>query len=166
MYDWTRCMGSRDIDPCILNTGTRWRWMSSLMSQPLDTCEKSPQYPLDRRLGGSLGQFGWCRGEKNLLFLLRIKPWFLSYLDFSVVMKTPRWIIHLKARVIEFQTWRYKIWSRALITDVPFTLFADCKNELSHWRVTQWLPAKRSVVITVFLCFPLIWTLCTCANIR
>jgi hypothetical protein len=38
--------------PHILHLSTRWRWMVSFMTQLLYAQGKSPQYPLDRRLGG------------------------------------------------------------------------------------------------------------------
>jgi hypothetical protein len=53
--------------PCILNLGTRWRWMVSFTPRPLYPREKSPWYPLDRRLGGPKGRFGRGGENKNSL---------------------------------------------------------------------------------------------------
>jgi hypothetical protein len=56
---------SGGITPCILNLGTRWRWMVSFTPWALYTRGKSPRYPLDRRFGGpqSLSERGG--EEKN-----------------------------------------------------------------------------------------------------
>jgi hypothetical protein len=43
-----------------------------------------PQYLLDRRLGGSQSQSGYCGEEKNLLSVLGIKPQFLGSPDHSL----------------------------------------------------------------------------------
>jgi hypothetical protein len=40
--------------------------------------EQSPQYPLDKRLGGPQSQSGFYGEEKALLSLLGIKPWLSS----------------------------------------------------------------------------------------
>jgi hypothetical protein len=48
-----KCMGSGGIAPHILNLGTTWRWVASFTLQLLYPQRKSPQYPLDRRLGWS-----------------------------------------------------------------------------------------------------------------
>jgi len=49
-------------DPRILNHSTRWRWVVSFMPWPLYTGGKSPQYPLNIRLGGLRRRSG-CDGE-------------------------------------------------------------------------------------------------------
>jgi hypothetical protein len=45
------CWGSGGIVPGILDLGTRWRSVVSFTPRPLYSQEKSPWYPLDRRLG-------------------------------------------------------------------------------------------------------------------
>jgi hypothetical protein len=45
--------GSESIAPHSLDLSTRWGWVVSFMPQPLYPQEKSPWYPMDRRLGGS-----------------------------------------------------------------------------------------------------------------
>jgi hypothetical protein len=57
------------IDPCILDFGTTWRWVDSLMPWLLYPQGKSPWYPLDRRLGASQNLSGQCGQEKNLSLL-------------------------------------------------------------------------------------------------
>jgi hypothetical protein len=52
--------GSGGIGPHILDLSTRWRWVVSFMPQG-----KSPQYPLDRRLGGPQSCSGRGGEEKN-----------------------------------------------------------------------------------------------------
>ena len=37
----------------IFNLSPRWRWMVNFMPQLLYLCRKNPQYPLNKRLGGS-----------------------------------------------------------------------------------------------------------------
>jgi hypothetical protein len=53
--------GSGCIDSHFLDLGTSWRWVVSFTPRPLYPREKSPRYPLDRRLGGlqsRSGRFG------------------------------------------------------------------------------------------------------------
>jgi hypothetical protein len=50
---------------CILNFGTRWRCMVSFLPWSLYPWGKSPQYPLDRGLGGPQSQCGHSGKEKN-----------------------------------------------------------------------------------------------------
>jgi hypothetical protein len=54
------------IDPHFLDIGTSWRWVVSFTSRPLYPREKSPKYPLDRRLGG-LQSWSGRRGEEKIL---------------------------------------------------------------------------------------------------
>jgi hypothetical protein len=44
--------GSGSIASHILDLATRWRWVVCFTPQPIYSQEKSPWYPLDRRLGG------------------------------------------------------------------------------------------------------------------
>jgi hypothetical protein len=46
-------LGSGGLAPCVLELGTRWRWVVSFTPWPLYRQGKSLWYPLDRRLGGS-----------------------------------------------------------------------------------------------------------------
>jgi hypothetical protein len=57
--------GSGDIASFILDLGTRWRWVVSFTPRPLCFHEKSPWYPLDRRLGGPQSRPGRGGEEKN-----------------------------------------------------------------------------------------------------
>jgi hypothetical protein len=52
--------------------------MVSFVQQSFYPWEKGPQYPLKRRLGVSLNQYGCCGEKKNLLPLSRIEPQFLG----------------------------------------------------------------------------------------
>jgi hypothetical protein len=52
--------GSGDIVPCILDLGTRWRWVVSFTPRPLYPEGKSP---LDRRVGGPQSRSG--HGEQK-----------------------------------------------------------------------------------------------------
>jgi hypothetical protein len=54
------------IDPRILDLGTSWRWVVRFTPRQLYPPGKSPQYPLDRRLGGPQSRSG-RRGEKKSL---------------------------------------------------------------------------------------------------
>jgi hypothetical protein len=45
-------LGSGGIAPCILDLGTRWRWVVSFMPRSLYPQGKSPWYSLDRRWWG------------------------------------------------------------------------------------------------------------------
>jgi hypothetical protein len=55
--------GSGGTAPCILELGTRWRWMVSFTRRPPYPQGKSPWYQLDRRLGGLQNRSG-CGDEK------------------------------------------------------------------------------------------------------
>jgi hypothetical protein len=57
--------GNGCIAPCILDLGTRWRWVVSFTPRPLYPKKKSPWYPLDRRLGGPQSRSGRGGEEKN-----------------------------------------------------------------------------------------------------
>jgi hypothetical protein len=58
----------------ILDLSTRWRQVVSFMHLPFYPWGKSPQYPLDRMLGGPKYQSG-CRGEeKNLALAGNLTP--------------------------------------------------------------------------------------------
>jgi hypothetical protein len=59
----------------ILDVGTRWRRMVSIMTRPLYSRGKSPWYSFNRRLGGPQSRSGSCDVEKSLLPLPRIEPW-------------------------------------------------------------------------------------------
>jgi len=59
----------------IPNPSTRWSWVISFMLQPLYSFGKSPQYPLDKRLGGTQS-CSWFGGkEKKSLPLQGIETW-------------------------------------------------------------------------------------------
>jgi hypothetical protein len=56
---------SGGIAPCILNLGTRWRWVACFMPQSLYTHGKNSLYPLVRRLGGQPQPvWTWWQREK------------------------------------------------------------------------------------------------------
>jgi hypothetical protein len=57
--------GSGGIAPRILDLGTRWRWVVNFTLRPLYSQGKSPQYPLDRRLGRPQSRSGHGGEEKN-----------------------------------------------------------------------------------------------------
>jgi hypothetical protein len=51
------CWRRGGIAPHILNLGTKWRWVVCQLHVPAALSpEKSPRYPLDRRLGGTQSQ--------------------------------------------------------------------------------------------------------------
>jgi hypothetical protein len=53
-----RCMESGRIDSHFLDLGTCWMWVVSFTPRPLYPRGKSPQYQLDRRLGGPQSRSG------------------------------------------------------------------------------------------------------------
>jgi hypothetical protein len=55
------------IDPPFLDLALIWKWVVGIMSRPLYPWGKSPQYPLDRRLGESQNWSGWLGEEKKIL---------------------------------------------------------------------------------------------------
>jgi hypothetical protein len=77
--------GSRGIALCILDLVITWRLMVSTTPQFLYSRVKSPQYPLDGRLGGPQNWSGCYGEEKNLLPLLGIKLQFLGRPAHSLV---------------------------------------------------------------------------------
>jgi hypothetical protein len=62
---WRR-MAGEFRDPHFLDLGTSRRWVISFTLRPLYPREKSPPYPLDRRLGGPHSRSG-RRGEEKIL---------------------------------------------------------------------------------------------------
>jgi hypothetical protein len=67
--------GSGCIEPHFLDLGTSWRRVVSFTTRPLNPMEKSPRYPLDRRLGGPQSRSGQC-GEEKIFTLsgLELRP--------------------------------------------------------------------------------------------
>jgi hypothetical protein len=68
------CWESAGIAPRILDFDTRWKWVVSFMPRPLYPQEKSPWYPLDRRLGGPQSRSEHGGEEKNSQPLPRLEP--------------------------------------------------------------------------------------------
>jgi hypothetical protein len=56
---------SGGIAPLIVNLGTKWRWVVSLMLHPLCSRGKSPLYPMGGELGGPQNRSGRDGKEKN-----------------------------------------------------------------------------------------------------
>jgi hypothetical protein len=59
--------GSGSRAPCILNHGSRWKWVVSFTSQLLYPWGKSPLFPLDRRLGGPRVSLDAVAKRKNFI---------------------------------------------------------------------------------------------------
>jgi hypothetical protein len=66
--------GSRGIAPCILDLGTRWRWVVSFTLLPVYPQGKSYMFPLDRRLCGPQSRSGRGSKERNSLPLPGFEP--------------------------------------------------------------------------------------------
>jgi hypothetical protein len=67
--------GNGHIAPCILNLSTGWRWVVSFMPWLLYPLEKkSPQYPLDTRLGGTQSWPAQGGKEKNSYPCQKLNP--------------------------------------------------------------------------------------------
>jgi hypothetical protein len=66
--------GCGGIAPCILDFGTRWRWVVRFMPWLFYPQGKSSWYPFDRRLGGPQSHSAHGGDEKNSQPPLRIKP--------------------------------------------------------------------------------------------
>jgi hypothetical protein len=66
--------GSGGIAPRILNLGTIWRWVVSFTPRLLYPRGKRPQYPLDRRLGGTQSPAGRDGEDKKSLHIAGIEP--------------------------------------------------------------------------------------------
>jgi hypothetical protein len=66
--------GIGDITSRILDLGTRWRRVVRFMPRLLYPHEKSPWYPLDRRLGGPQSRSGHGAEEKNFQPLPGLEP--------------------------------------------------------------------------------------------
>ena len=76
---------SWDIDPLILNLGTRYRRVVSFISTPLYLKGNIPCYPVFRRQGYSQSWSGNFGEEDKLLALPEIKPPFPDYAACSLV---------------------------------------------------------------------------------
>jgi hypothetical protein len=66
--------GNEGISPHIPDLGTRWRWEFSFTPRPLYPQEKSPWYPLDRRLNGPQSISGHGGEERNSQPLPALEP--------------------------------------------------------------------------------------------
>jgi hypothetical protein len=66
--------GSEGIAPRILDLGTKWRWVVSFTPRPLYSQEKSPWYPLDKKLDGPQSRSGSSGEEKNYQPLPGLEP--------------------------------------------------------------------------------------------
>jgi hypothetical protein len=55
-------MGEWRYSSNFLDLSTRWRWVVGFTPRPFNPRGKSPQYPLDRRLGGPQSRSGRCGG--------------------------------------------------------------------------------------------------------
>jgi hypothetical protein len=82
--------GSGGIAPCILDLGTRWRWVASFTPRPLYPQEKSRWYPSDRRLGGLQSWSGRGGGEKNSQPLPGTEPSIIQPVDQRYTTRLPR----------------------------------------------------------------------------
>jgi hypothetical protein len=80
--------GSGSTAPRILNLGTRWRQMVSFTPLLHYNRDKSPRYPLDRRLGGTQSRSGRGGEQKKLHHrpcrqLSRGRPWEMTCWEFD-----------------------------------------------------------------------------------
>jgi hypothetical protein len=67
------CWGSWGTAP-LIDLGTTWRWVVSFTPRLPYPQEKSPWYPLDKRLGGPQSRSGRGGEEKNSHLLPGIEP--------------------------------------------------------------------------------------------
>jgi hypothetical protein len=70
--------GSGGIAPPFLTSALHGAEWSTSRPGPSILEEKSPRYPLDRRLGGPQSRSGRCGVDKNTLPLPGIEPWLSS----------------------------------------------------------------------------------------
>jgi hypothetical protein len=71
------------IDPRILDLGTSWRLVVSFAPRPLYPRGKSPQYPLNRSLGGPKKRSG-LHGEEKILDPTVVQPVASRYTDCAI----------------------------------------------------------------------------------
>jgi hypothetical protein len=75
-FNWTPChedvLENGGIAPRLLDLGTRWRWVVSFTPPPHYPQEKSPWYPLERRVRGPHSLSGRGGEEKNTQLLPRL----------------------------------------------------------------------------------------------
>jgi hypothetical protein len=79
-YTMKAYWGSECTAPCILDLGTRWRWVVSFTSRTPYPQGKSPWYPLDRRLGGPQIRSGHSGGEEKNSQPFRLRTYYLTTL--------------------------------------------------------------------------------------
>jgi len=70
--------GSTGTAAHIINLGPRWRLVVSFIPWLLYPWQKSPQYPLDRRMGQLQSQSRHTGEKKKIPALPEIKPWSFS----------------------------------------------------------------------------------------
>jgi hypothetical protein len=92
-------LGSGGIAQCILDLGTRWRWVVSFTPRPLYPQGKSPWYPLDRRVGGvPQNRSGRSGEEKHSQTMSGLEP--------SIIQLVVQRYTTELSRLL----WRYKCW--------------------------------------------------------
>jgi hypothetical protein len=74
-------MGECRYSSTILDIGTRWRWVVSLISGLFTPKKIAPRYPLDIFLGGPQSRSGRCGAEKNILLLTTVQSVLRRYAD-------------------------------------------------------------------------------------
>jgi hypothetical protein len=76
----------------IVDFCTRWKWMVSFTTQPLNSLGKVPWYALERRLGRPQSLSGRSEVVENLCHLLGIKP--RSSIRYSLIISSElSWIV-------------------------------------------------------------------------
>jgi hypothetical protein len=93
--------GSGGIAPCILDLGTKWRWVVSLTPQPLYLQGKSRLCPLDRRQSSltHTHTHTYADARTLLVFALLIILFYLWSLLWPTVLQLYRWYTRVYPKV-------------------------------------------------------------------
>jgi hypothetical protein len=118
-----RHMGERRYSSIILDLGTRCRWVVSFTNRPIHPRGNSPQYPLDRGLGGPHSQSGRCGVDKDLLPLpgIELRP------SSSQICKIS-WAVNISGFGSRSHVWLTLFWIKSLL---------KCRTR-NHRFTTQW----------------------------
>jgi len=111
--------GSGGIAPWIPDRGIRWRWVVSFTLWPLYSQGKSPQYLLDRRLGGPQSQY--LRGTQ-----------------FKSQFCCVSWLVFLMGFLLLLVNAELEHWIRSWLS----CLLVNAK--LEHW-IRSWLSFSKSI---------------------
>jgi hypothetical protein len=125
------------MDPCFLDLGISWRWVVSFMPGPLYSQGESPQYPLDRRLGGPQSQSGLCGPCRMQIYFQMLSVRLDTTTDLHLITWwTWRTISRIVSSWANIMLQPFSTWSGHTTQLVDTT----CSSTLHRWNILGQLP--------------------------